>query len=73
MHGNVWEWTCSTYDEGYQGGEAVCAAVGDEGRRVLRGGSWYAEPLRLRSAFRLIYGPTYRDISVGFRVARAIP
>jgi len=72
MHGNVWEWTCSTYDEGYQGGEAVCAAVGDEGRRVLRGGSWNLGPHRLRSADRYFNVPTFRFYSVGFRVARAI-
>ena len=43
VHGNVWEWTCSAYDEKYAGGEQRCATGGDGGR-VLRGGSWYIQP-----------------------------
>jgi formylglycine-generating enzyme required for sulfatase activity len=52
MHGNVWEWTGSEYDEGYGGAES--RLVGDRnsgGPRVLRGGSGN-EPGRLRSAAR---------------------
>jgi len=73
MHGNVWEWTCSTYDADYQGGEQNCADMGDEGARVLRGGSWSSIPRWLRSAIRVSIVPTTRNYSVGFRVARAIP
>ena len=72
--GNVYEWTCSIYDENYEGGEQACAAVDQEGGRVLRGGSWGGNPQWLRSADRSNYGwPANRHGSVGFRLARAIP
>ena len=38
MLGNVSEWTCSEYDEGYGGAEQRCAS-GSASSRVLRGGS----------------------------------
>ena len=44
VHGNVWEWTCSAYDENYGGSEEQCAGGNDSGRRVLRGGSWDGRP-----------------------------
>ena len=36
--GNVWEWTCSAYDD-YEGGEQHCVWRSADGR-VVRGGSW---------------------------------
>ncbi|MEA3278010.1 MAG: SUMF1/EgtB/PvdO family nonheme iron enzyme, partial [Pseudomonadota bacterium] len=40
--GNLWEWTCSNYDEGYGGSEKGCVSnKRADGRRVLRGGSWF--------------------------------
>ena len=71
--GNVLEWTCSIYERNYEGGEQVCAAVNQEGDRVLRGGSWNFLPLRLRSAYRFFNRPVFRDDDVGFRLARDIP
>jgi formylglycine-generating enzyme required for sulfatase activity len=35
---------------------------------VLRGGSWYFDASICRVAFRYLYGPSYRDYYVGFRV-----
>ena len=67
--GNVWEWTCSEYDEGYGGAERSCTS-GRAGRRVLRGGSWYYEPVWVRSAYRLRYDPDYRTYFLGFRLAQ---
>jgi formylglycine-generating enzyme required for sulfatase activity len=68
MHGNAAEWTRSTYraypyvdDEGHKD-------AGAEGRKVVRGGSWYDRPKRCRSSFRLSY-PAYQKVyNVGFRV-----
>jgi len=68
MHGNVWEWTLSTYrpypyrpDDGRNDGSA-------RGRKVVRGGSWHDRPKRCRSAFRLSY-PSYQVVhDVGFRI-----
>ena len=69
MLGNVWEWTCSEYDEGYGGAERRCAS-GGAGRRVLRGGSWSSEPWWVRSADRYGYGPDDRITTLGFRLAQ---
>jgi len=69
MHGNVAEWTLSTYrpypyraDDGRNDGSAA-------GRKVVRGGSWRDRPSRCRSAFRLSYPSWQRVYNVGFRVA----
>ena len=68
MHGNVWEWTLSTYrpypyraDDGRNDGAVP-------GRKVVRGGSWRDRPKRCRSAFRLSYLPHQVIHDVGFRV-----
>jgi formylglycine-generating enzyme required for sulfatase activity len=68
MHGNVWEWTHSTYKPyPYKSGDGRNDAT-DVGRKVVRGGSWYDRPKRSRSAFRLSY-PAWRKVyNVGFRV-----
>ena len=65
--GNVGEWTCSSYDESYSGGERRC---GSRGARALRGGSWSNWPGLVRSASRLKEFPGTRDFGVGFRLAQ---
>lgn len=73
MHGNVWEWTGSGYDEKYGGAELRIVSNRDSsGPRVLRGGSWYSEPLRLRSAARNRLDPRSWSTYVGFRLARTL-
>jgi formylglycine-generating enzyme required for sulfatase activity len=37
---------------------------------VLRGGSWLNYGRDVRSAFRFALAPGYRDVIVGFRLAR---
>ena len=71
MHGNVAEWTRTTYrpypyteSDGRSGGSA-------EGDKVVRGGSWRDRPARCRSAFRLAYRPYQPVFNVGFRVVCA--
>ena len=68
MHGNVAEWTRSTYCaypyDPHDGREDRRRA----GRRVVRGGSWYDRPARARSAFRVAYEPWQAVYNVGFRV-----
>ena len=68
LHGNVAEWTRTTYraypsrpDEGRDAGVP-------EGNKVVRGGSWRDEPKRATSSFRLSYQPWQRVYNVGFRV-----
>ena len=72
--GNVLEWVEDCWNESYAGAPTDGSAweSGDCSLRVLRGGSWYDLPRRLRSANRL-WNPTgLRNNFVGFRVARTL-
>ena len=57
MHGNVCEWTRSSY-----------AAGASPEHKVVRSGSWVDRPKRSRSAMRLGYPTWQRVFNVGFRV-----
>ena len=70
MLGNVWEWTCSEYDEDYGGSEQRCLSEGAAGPCVLRGGSWDSDPQWLRGAARDRGDPHGGDSGWGFRLAR---
>jgi len=63
MHGNVAEWTRSEY-RSYAGG----APLGEPGRAVVRGGSWYDRPHRCTSSVRWAYPKWQRVYNVGLRV-----
>jgi formylglycine-generating enzyme required for sulfatase activity len=71
MLGNVWEWTCSAYDEGYGGAEQRCVSKNDASRRVNRGGSWNNKPRNVRSANRNRNTPDNRNNNLGFRLAQS--
>jgi gamma-glutamyl hercynylcysteine S-oxide synthase len=74
MTGAVWQWTSSFFD-GYPGFSAFPYAeyseafFGDE-YRVLRGGSWFTDPLVARPTFRNWDLPERRQIFSGLRCAR---
>jgi formylglycine-generating enzyme required for sulfatase activity len=75
VHGNVWEWCEDVWHRGYTRAPRDGSAWlhgGDNGRRVVRGGSWFIVPRNLRSAqrFRIIAGFRYFDL--GFRLARSV-
>lgn len=71
MAGNVSEWTCSEYDEGYGGGEKLCSNNADAiTNRVLRGGSWNSYPQYSRSAYRNGSSSDSRNIDGGFRLSQ---
>ncbi len=73
LAGNVWEWTASAYTEDYsESNQSVMNANSGTGPRVLRGGSWYTEPLGLRSAARYWVLPRNRFNTGGFRLARTL-
>ena len=70
MLGNVWEWTCSAWDENFSNNnESKCAAEGtSEQQRVIRGGSWYLVQNDVRSSSRrgLLWNEHRQN--VGFRI-----
>jgi formylglycine-generating enzyme required for sulfatase activity/serine/threonine protein kinase len=69
--GNVWEWTCSEYQEKYYGKEQDCATIPNITTvHVERGGSLYNYPKALRAANRYKKPYEYRNPSVGFRLSR---
>lgn len=76
VHGNVWEWVEDCWIQGYHGApsDGTAWATGDctWPGRVLRGGSWYADPRFLRSASRFRSTPSSRGSLLGFRVARTL-
>ena len=71
MHGNVWEWCLDHWHDTYEGAPADGSAwlsSDEKEERVLRGGSWYLEPGRCRSALRASNTPDNRYDNIGFRV-----
>lgn len=69
MHGNVQEWTCSTFVGDYRSPNApqTCEA-GSQGTRVLRGGPWNTVARNIRSAVRNNLRTTTISDGIGFRV-----
>jgi formylglycine-generating enzyme required for sulfatase activity len=74
VHGNVWEWTEDCWNDSNQGnpGNGSARTTGDCGRRVVRGGSWLNDPQDLRSAYRRWFTTDFRDVNLGFRLARRL-
>ena len=74
MLGNLWEWTSTEFD-GYAGFEPYPYREYSEvffrtGHRVLRGGSWAAQPRVATPTFRNWDLPQRRQIFCGVRLAR---
>jgi formylglycine-generating enzyme required for sulfatase activity len=69
--GNVWEWTCSEFENKYNGKEKVCVSKNSNKYRVLRGGAWFNDPRNVRTAYRYWNTPDLRNDSYGFRVVLA--
>ncbi|MBW8039991.1 MAG: SUMF1/EgtB/PvdO family nonheme iron enzyme [Planctomycetes bacterium] len=68
MHGNAWELVRSTYKPYPYSDDDGRNDITDDGKRVVRGGSWYDRPKRCRSAFRLSYPAWQKVYNVGFRI-----
>jgi len=68
--GNVWEWTCSEYENKYNGKEKKCTSKNRARRPVVRDGSWSDVAGGVRTADRGRNSHDYRDSVVGFRLAR---
>jgi formylglycine-generating enzyme required for sulfatase activity len=68
IHGNVAEWTRSTYTDYPYAANDGRNDITKPGKRVVRGGSWRERPKRATSSFRLAYEPFQPVFNVGFRV-----
>jgi formylglycine-generating enzyme required for sulfatase activity len=74
MTGNVWQWTEDCYAETYANApQDGTAAEGRDCRRVDRGSSWLYPSWLLRSATRERNPADFRDVIMGFRVAKTLP
>lgn len=69
--GNVVEWTCSEFEQGYAGEELRCSEVaGDAARIVIRGGSYSLPSYRARTAYFSRFAPMLSPPFLGFRLVR---
>jgi formylglycine-generating enzyme required for sulfatase activity len=75
MAGNVWQWTQDCYVDSYTNApnDGRSVETPDGCMRVDRGGSWYYPSWLIRPATRERNPPEYRDLIMGFRVARTRP
>lgn len=76
MHGNVAEWCQDGYESRYYTSFAAGVAKDPPGssshsERAVRGGSWISYARNARSAARAGHSPTFRDLNIGFRVAKS--
>lgn len=69
MSGNVWEWTCSAYNGGYNDSEKICNNNADY-FQATRGGSWFYSPEYVRSANRDGNASSARYNLMGFRLVK---
>jgi formylglycine-generating enzyme required for sulfatase activity len=69
--GNLWEWTCSKYEDKYNGKEKQCVTT-EKPPLSLRGGSWTNYARDVRSALRDWYTPNIRSDYYGFRVSMLV-
>ena len=75
MHGNVWEWCADHWHKDYKNAPTDGSAWttnGNSETRVLRGGSWYHNPVNCRAAYRSGSSPGDRNNNVGFRVVCSV-
>ena len=76
MHGNVWEWCQDAYISDIyatlhvQSPSVNPIYASGGAMRVIRGGSWYNFPARVRASGRNYGGPAHPYHDVGFRIVR---
>lgn len=75
MHGNVSEWCSDWYGADYYGSSPGSDPQGPSrgSLRVDRGGSWGGVAAGCRTAYRYGVVPSYRNYSLGFRLALSSP
>ena len=68
MHGNVAEWTRSSYKPYPYSETDGRNDLSPDNRKAVRGGSWRDRPKNATASFRLMYPPFQKVYNVGFRV-----
>ncbi len=70
MHGNVWEWCQDDYVENYNNApnDGSSRSNTDNGKKVLRGGSWFFNSVSCRSAGRFRFFRDVAYVNTGFRL-----
>jgi formylglycine-generating enzyme required for sulfatase activity/tRNA A-37 threonylcarbamoyl transferase component Bud32 len=69
MHGNVWEWCEDDWNENYINAPINGSAlISRSKRKLVRGGSWYGNPVHCRSAYRDHNILGLNNYAIGFRV-----
>jgi formylglycine-generating enzyme required for sulfatase activity len=70
MHGNVWEWCEDYWHKNYTDAPSNGNAwIGDDNKRILRGGSWLQDPGNCRCAYRNYIVAGGSNYGSGLRVA----